>query len=77
MARGGGSQRGTLGGRTALRTQLANQNDATGRTERIDLYTTLLDDGTLFYVIGVAPENEYSAYQQVFNRVAGSIKFTR
>jgi hypothetical protein len=77
MARGGGSQRGTVGGRTALRTSLANQNDATGRTERIDLFTTLLDDGTLFFVIGVAPENEYNAYQQVFNRVAGSIKFTR
>jgi beta-barrel assembly-enhancing protease len=77
MARGGGSQRGNIGGRSALRTSLANQNDATGRSERIDLFTTLLDDGTLFFVIGVAPDNEYSAYQQVFNRVAGSIKFTR
>jgi hypothetical protein len=77
MARGGGSGRGTIGGRSALRTQLANQNEATGRTERIDLFTTLLDDNTLFYVIGVAPDNEYNAYQQVFNRVAGSIKFTR
>jgi hypothetical protein len=77
MARGGGSDRGTIGGRTALRTRLANQNEATGRTERIDLFTTLLDDNTLFYVIGVAPDNEYNAYQQVFNRVAGSIKFTR
>jgi beta-barrel assembly-enhancing protease len=77
MARGGGSQRGTIGGRSALRTSLANQNDATGRSERIDLFTKLLDDGTLFFVIGVAPDNEYSAYQQVFNRIASSIKFTR
>jgi hypothetical protein len=77
MARGGGSGRGTIGGRSALRTQLANQNEATGRSERIDLFTTMLDDGTLFYVIGVAPDNEYNAYQQVFNKIAGSIKFTR
>jgi hypothetical protein len=49
----------------------------TGRTERIELFTTLLSDGTLFYIIGVAPDNEFGAYQQVFSRVAGSIQFSR
>jgi hypothetical protein len=77
MSRAAGSVRGTLGGLSALRTSLANQNEVTDRTERIELYTALLNDGTLFYLIGVAPDNEYSAYQQVFNRVAGSISFTR
>jgi hypothetical protein len=77
MSRGGGSERGTIGGLAALRTLLANQNDVTGRTERIEIYTTLLNDGTLFYLIGVAPDNEYGAYQQVFTRVASSIKFVR
>ena len=77
MSRGGGYDRGTIGGRTALRTVLANQNEVTGRTERIQLFTTLLSDGTLFYMIGVAPDNEFSAYEQVFNRVAGSIKFSQ
>ena len=77
MSRGGGSDRGTIGGLAALRTLLANQNDVTGRTERIEIYTTLLNDGTLFYLIGVAPDNEYGAYQQVFTRVASSIKFVR
>jgi beta-barrel assembly-enhancing protease len=77
MSRGGGYDRGTIGGRTALRTVLTNQNEATGRTERIQLFTTLLSDGTLFYMIGVAPDNEFSTYEQVFNRVAGSIKFSR
>ena len=77
MSRGGGSERGTIGGLAALRTLLANQNDVTGRTERIEIYTTLLNDGTLFYLIGVAPDNEYGAYQQVFTRVASSIKFGR
>ncbi len=77
MSRNSGSGRGTLGGRQGLRTVMSNQNDATGKTERIALYTTLLNDGTLFYLIGVAPDNEFNSYDQVFNRVAGSIQFTR
>jgi hypothetical protein len=77
MSRNSGSDRGTLGGRQGLRTVMSNQNDATGKTERIALYTTLLTDGTLFYMIGVAPDNEFGTYDQVFNRVAGSIQFTR
>ena len=77
MSRSSGSDRGSIGGRAGLRTLLSNQNEVTGRTERIALYTTLLDDGTLFYLIGVAPDNEFSSYDPVFNRVASSIQFTR
>jgi hypothetical protein len=77
MSRSGGYDRGTIGGRSGLRTLLSNQNEVTGRTERIELFTTLLNDGTLFYMIGVAPENDFGAYQQVFSRVAGSIQFSR
>ena len=77
MNRDSRSDRGTIGGRTGLRTVLSNQNEVTGRTERIALYTTLLNDGTLFYLIGVAPDNEYGAYDAVFNRVAGSLQFAR
>jgi len=76
MSRGSGSDRGTLGGRRALRTVLANRNEATGQTERIALYTTLLDDGSLFYLLGVAPDNEFGTYDDVFNRVAESLQFT-
>ena len=50
---------------------LTNQNEATGRPERLALYTTTLNDGTLFYMIGVAPENEYGSYDSVFNNIAG------
>lgn len=77
MRREGGWDRGRVGGRQGLRTMLTNQNDVTGRAERIALYTTLLDDGTLFYMIGVAPDNEFGAYDNVFDRVAGSIQFAR
>lgn len=77
LSRASGSERATVGARTGLRASLSNFSDATGREERIDLYTTLLQDGTLFYMIGVAPTNEFSQYQPVFRKVVGSIQFTR
>ncbi|HEU4936471.1 MAG TPA: M48 family metallopeptidase [Vicinamibacterales bacterium] len=75
MRRDGGWDRGTIGGRQGLRTMLTNQNDVTGRTERIALYTTTLNDGTLFYLIGVAPDQEFGVYDDVFDRVVGSLQF--
>jgi Peptidase family M48 len=75
MRRDGGWDRGTVGGRQGLRTMLTNQNDVTGRPERIALYTTTLNDGTLFYLIGVAPDQEFGVYDDVFDRIAGSLQF--
>jgi beta-barrel assembly-enhancing protease len=69
--------RGSLGGQQALRTSLSNVSEATGGQERIDLYTSLMRDGTLFYVIGVAPQAEYGNYSPVFSKVVRSIEFTR
>ena len=76
MGRPSGYTRGTIGGRPALRTVVANNAETTGR-ERLTIYTTQLQDGTLFYMIGVAPERESGAYDGVFQRVASSIRFTR
>jgi hypothetical protein len=75
MGRPSNYTRGTIGGRSALRTVVVNDAD-TGR-ERLAIHTTQLSDGSLFYVIGVAPEAEYSTYSNVFQRVVGSIRFTR
>ncbi|HVL66693.1 MAG TPA: M48 family metallopeptidase [Vicinamibacterales bacterium] len=77
LARAGSSTRGTLGGRAALRTALTNISEATGGRERIELYTAQMRDGTLFYLVGVSPEEEFRTYQPVINRVAGSIQFLR
>jgi hypothetical protein len=43
----------------------------------IDVYTTRLDDGSLYYALGVAPREEYSSYSNVFRNVIRSIRFTR
>src|SRR5688500_17320610 len=44
LARSGNPTKGTLGGRPALRTSLANVSDATGGRERILLYTAQMQD---------------------------------
>jgi Zn-dependent protease with chaperone function len=77
LARENSSTRGTIGGRPALRTTLANVNDATGGRERIVLYTALRQDGSLFYLVGVSPDQEFNSYQSVFNKIAGTIQFAR
>ena len=43
-----------------LATVLTNVSDVTRQQERIALYTTQLNDGSLFFVVGVAPAREFS-----------------
>jgi beta-barrel assembly-enhancing protease len=64
----------SIDGRRGLHTVLTNISDVTRREERIELFTTQLNDGSLFYVLGVAPTEEFSNYSGVFNRVVRSIR---
>jgi hypothetical protein len=70
-------ERASVGGRQGLRTVLSNISDATGGQEIIDVYTTELSDGSLFYVLGVAPRDQYNSYANVFRRVVGSIQLAK
>ena len=63
-----------LSQRTAIATPLVNTSDATGREERVGLYTTFLADGQLFYLAWVVPADEYDAYRDTFTRVARSLR---
>ena len=65
-----------IAGRRALQTPLDNVSDATGTSEGILLFTTRMRDGTLFYVVGVAPSAEYRSYEPVFQQVVRSIRLT-
>jgi Zn-dependent protease with chaperone function len=67
-------QQGTISGRRALAITLSNVNEATGRPEIISVYTTLLRGGQLFYMIGVAPQNQYGSFQSAFRYALGSIR---
>ena len=77
LGRASNFSRATVAGQQGLATQLSNVSDATGGQERIAVYTTLLRDGTLFYVIGVAPADEFGAYDNVFSRVVRSIRLAQ
>ena len=72
-----GYDRTTIGGRNALHTTVSNVSDVTGGPEAIDVYTTELADGSLFYALGVAPRDQGGTYGRVFNSVVNSIQFSR
>lgn len=70
----GRSQYTSIDRRDAVTVPLSNRSEATGKNESIDIYTTLLSDGTLFYVITVAPANEYHQYRNLFLDIVDSIR---
>ena len=62
-----------LSGRTAIEHQLVNRAPD-GGTERVALITTFLADGSLFYMLAIAPSEESSRYQTAFSRVASNLR---
>ncbi len=66
-------QQGRLSNRAAIRTPLVGRSAVGGR-ERVDVYTTLLRDGNLFYVLTVVPEREEGNYGAAFDRVVQSVR---
>jgi Zn-dependent protease with chaperone function len=76
MRRQANYRRASIAGRSGLTTTLTNVSEATGVPETIQIFTVLMRDGNLLYVIAVAPSNEFAGYQNVFQRVAGSLQVT-
>ncbi len=69
-----GEQRSVqLSGRAAILTPLEGRS-VLGGIEHVDVYTTLLADGNLFYYLAVAPDRDIDEYAMAFNRVARSIQ---
>lgn len=66
-----------LSGRQWLRTTLSNRSPGTNQDERLAVFTMLLDDGTLFYALGVAPRDRFSSYEGTFRKIVGSITLAR
>jgi hypothetical protein len=63
-----------IGGRQGLQTVISNLSNATGRQERIVVFTVLLGDASLFHAIGVAPRDRFSDYEGTFRDVVRSIQ---
>jgi hypothetical protein len=64
----------TIGDRPGLHTILSTVSDGTGEPERIEVFTTLLRDDTLLYVLAVTPRDCASDYAATFRRVVRSIE---
>jgi len=77
LRRVGGYSRTTIDGRNGIRATLANLSEATGGDERIALFTTLTQDGSLFYAIGVAPQGEFNTYNGVFQKAVKSVQLAK
>ena len=60
-----------LSGRNAIVTPLEGRS-ALGGVERVDVHTTMLDNGDLFYLLTVVPEREVGTYGPAFDRVVRS-----
>lgn len=67
-------QQGSLDGRNALSITLSNVSEVGRRPEVINIVTTLMRDGNLFYGIAVSPKEEYATYQPAFRKVVKSIQ---
>src|SRR5262249_15759490 len=76
LSRASRFERVNLGDRRGLRTVLSNRSEVTGDQETIQVTTTQLRDGNLFYAIAVAPRDAYGSYNGVFDRIASSLQFT-
>ena len=74
LRQSGGFSNVQIAGRRGLATVLTNVSDVTRQQERIALYTTQLNDGSLFFVVGVAPAREFNGYQSIFNRSVQSLQ---
>jgi Zn-dependent protease with chaperone function len=62
-----------ISGRDGIGTPLQGRS-AVGGTERVEVYTTLLANGDLFYLLTVVPDRESGAYGAAFNRVVQSVR---
>jgi hypothetical protein len=72
LRRQGGYSRTTIGGRQGLTTTLRNVSD--GRQEAVNVSTVQLRDGSVLFMIGVAPAEEAQTYLNTFGRVRQSVQ---
>lgn len=74
LRRRGGYSRTSMGGRQGLSTTLTNVSEATGEAEAVNVSTVPLRDGSVLYMIGVAPVSEADTYLNTFGRIRQTIR---
>jgi hypothetical protein len=71
----GNYQQRRIGGRAALRRRLSGNSAITNRREIVDVYTTFIGNGRLFYIVQVVPANEERQYKNAFEQMVASVAF--
>lgn len=74
LKREGGYSRTTISGRQGLTATLSNVSEATGQREAVNVSTVPLQDGSLLFMVGVAPADEARTYLATFGRVRQSVQ---
>ena len=74
LRRQGGYSRTSIGGRQGLTATLSNVSELTGEREAINVSTVQLSDGSVLFLLGVAPVDEAQAYFNTFGRVRQSVQ---
>jgi hypothetical protein len=75
MRQGGRQSDVRISNRTGIITPLLGRS-AVGGDELIELYTTLLADGNVFYYVTVVPESDARFFNEAFDRVGQSIRLS-
>jgi len=70
----GGYENMPVDGRQGHIITFDNVNETTGRPELVNIVTTQLRNGELFYLIAVCPTDEYKNYQGTFLNILRSVK---
>lgn len=70
-------ERINFGDRQGFATIVSGPSAVTGVVEVDVIYTTATADGRLFYVITMAPEDEFGAYQPAFEQIIKSVRLAR
>lgn len=74
LSRRGQVSRTNIDGRQGNLTSLSGRSPVTNRTEIVNIYTTQLRNGSLFYAITVVPDDESYNYSSAFRNLIGSIQ---
>ncbi|HET9530209.1 MAG TPA: M48 family metallopeptidase [Blastocatellia bacterium] len=66
-------RRGSIDGRSALSMTLSGVSNVTRRSEIVTVYTTMLRNGDLFYLITVTPRDDSGQFNRAFQNIIRSV----
>ena len=67
-------QRTTVGGQNGLMVSLSGTSPITNRAETDVIYTTQMNDGSLFYIVTVLPQSDAANYNYAFRNIVRSVQ---